>query len=90
MVNPSLHPRHCTKNKSVKCYKQSQLLLYYRLLFLLLFHNPEDTEVGHSVAPHIPEGSGRAHLGTGLHLDKWIPLHPHQSFVDIDAPRKKH
>lgn len=69
--------------------KSSQLLLYYKFLFLLLFHNPEGTLAGHSVVPHIPEGTGRAHLGTGLHLDIQIHLHP-QSSADTVVPRKMH
>lgn len=67
------------------------LLLYYKPLFPLLFHNPEGRWVGRSGVPHIPEDTDRALLGTGLHLDTQVtPLLPHQSSGDTAAPRRTH
>lgn len=72
-------------------YKLPACLQYYKLLFLLLFHNPGGTWAGHSWALHIPEGTGKAPLGTGLHLDMQVtPLLRHQSSADTAAPSKMH
>lgn len=82
-------PSRQTTRFELKC-NFALILLYYRLLFLLLLHNPGGILADHSVAPHTPEDNGRAPPGTGLHLDTWtIPLLL-QSSAGIAVPRKRH
>lgn len=83
---------HITKaNASVIMLAITKLLLYCKLLFLLLFHNHEDTTADHNGVLRNPEGTGRVHLDTGLRLDTQVTLlHHHQSSGDSDAPKKMH